>query len=151
MPGVGFADEVVYVQGAQAPIYAAPQLGKTPVAVVGQGTPLTVIGGNSRWHQVRGEGLDGWVVKFMVADQPPVTTQTASDTAMEALKKRARVRPSTYSSTAAARGLRAGGEGLQDAHAVDYQGVDEMEAFQPTAKAVTEFFKPDPEHDPEHE
>jgi hypothetical protein len=147
LPAAAWADKVVYVQGDRAPLYAAPQLGKTPVAVAVRGTPLTVVDGNSRWYQVRGEGLEGWVVKFMVSDQPPVTTQTGSDTAMEALMKRARVRPSAYSTTAAARGLRAKGDGLQDAHQVDYQGVAEMEGFQPTAEAVADFFQADPEHE----
>lgn len=139
--GGALASEVVYVQGDQAPLYAAPQLGKAPVAVVGQGTPLSVIGGNQRWYQVRGEGVDGWVVKFMVAGHPPAKAQAGSDVAMEVLLKRARVRPSTYSTTAAARGLRAGGGGLKEAYRVDYESVTQMEKTQPTAEAVADFFE----------
>lgn len=141
------AAETVYVQGDRAPLYGAPQLGKAPVAVVGQGTPLTVIGGNQRWFQVHGEGVDGWVVKFMVADHPPATSQTGSDAAMEVLLKRARVRPSTYSTTAAARGLRAGGKGLKEAYRVDYESVKKMENAQPTAEAVADFYDAEPNHE----
>jgi hypothetical protein len=141
------ADEVVYVQGQQAPLYAAPQLGKAPVAVVGQGTPLTVVGGNQRWYQVSGEGHAGWVVKFMVADHPPVNAQDGSNDAMEVLLKRSRVRPSTYSTTAAARGLRAGGGGLREAYQVDYESVAQMEQTQPTAEAVADFFDSESDHE----
>jgi hypothetical protein len=141
------AGERVYVQGDQAPIYAAPQLGKAPVAVVGKGTPLTVIGSNPRWYQVQGEGHEGWMVKFMVADHPPAESQAMSDSGKEILLKRARVRPSTYSTTAAARGLRAGGEGLKDADRVDYESVTLMEETQPTDEEVADFFDSEQGHD----
>jgi hypothetical protein len=145
--GGALAGEVVYVQGDQAPLYAAPQLGEAPVAVVAQGTPLTVIGGNHRWHQVRGAGYEGWVVKFMVADHPPAKSHAESQAAMEVLLKRTRVRPSTYSTTAAARGLRAGGKGLKEADEVDYDSVTRMENAQPTADEVTDFFDAEPDHE----
>jgi hypothetical protein len=115
--------------------------------MVGHGTALTIIDGNSRWYQVEGEGYKGWVVKLMVAHHPPVKQQAASEAAMEVLMKRARVRPSTYSTTAAARGLRDGGEGLQDAHQVDYGQVTEMEGFQPTEEAVADFIHSDAIHE----
>lgn len=139
-PGIGLANRVVYVQGAQAPLYAAPRLGGPPVILVGQGTPLTVTGENKRWYRVRGNQKSGWVVKFMVGDNPPVASDGVPDAAVEVLMQRARVRPSTYSTTAAARGLRAGGEGLVEAQGVDYQGVARMEGLQPTASEVTSFF-----------
>jgi hypothetical protein len=115
--------------------------------MVGHGTALTVIDGNNRWYRVEGEGYQGWVVKLMVAHHPPLKQQARSEAAMEALMKRARVRPSTYSTTAAARGLRDGGEGLADAHQVDYEQVTEMEDLQPTAEAVADFIHSDAVHD----
>jgi hypothetical protein len=141
------AGEIVYVQGEQAPLYAAPQLGKAPVAVVAQGTPLTVVGGNQRWYQVSAEGHEGWVVKFMVAAHPPVNAENQANDAMEVLLKRARVRPSTYSTTAAARGLRAGGKGIKEAYGVDYESVAQMEKSQPTAEEVADFFGSEPNHE----
>jgi hypothetical protein len=139
--GIGQAEKLVYVQGARAPLYPTPQLGKAPVAVVGQGTPLAVIAEKGRWYQVRGDRQTGWVVRFMVADHPPAPSPTVPGAAMDALKERARVRPSSYSTTAAARGLRAGDKGLGDAHGADYRQVAEMEGLQPSAEAVADFFR----------
>lgn len=137
------AEKIVYVQSAQAPLYSTAQLGKAPIKVLAHGTPLLVTAENTRWYGVTVAEHTGWVVKLMVADQPPVASQAATDTAMETLMKRARVRPSTYSTTAAARGLRAGGRGLKDADQVDYEGVTEMEKLQPDAAAVTNFIESD--------
>jgi hypothetical protein len=83
----------------------------------------------------------------MVAAHPPVNDQDGSNDAMEVLLKRARVRPSTYSTTAAARGLRAGGSGLREAYQVDYESVAQMEQTQPTAEAVADFFDSESDHE----
>jgi hypothetical protein len=137
------AEKIVYVQSAQAPLYSTAQLGKTPIEVIAHGTPMLVTAENSRWFKVTVDEHTGWVVKLMVSDHPPVASQAATDKAMETLMKRARVRPSTYGTTAAARGLRAGGRGLKEADQLDYESVAEMEALQPDAAAVANFISSD--------
>jgi hypothetical protein len=141
--GSAQAEKIVYVQSAQAPLYSSAQLGKTPIEVLAHGTAMVVTAENTRWYGVTVGEHTGWVVKLMVADHPPVASQAATDTAMETLMKRARVRPSTYSTTAAARGLRAGGRGVKDADQVDYESVTEMEKLQPDAAAVADFIESD--------
>lgn len=137
------AEKIVYVQSAQAPLYSSARLGKAPIEVLAHGTPLLVTAENARWYGVTVGEHAGWVVKLMVADHPPMASQTSKDTAMETLMKRARVRPSTYSSTAAARGLRSGGGGLKEADHLNYESVAEMEALQPNAAAVADFISSD--------
>jgi len=137
------AEKIVYVHSSQAPLYASARLGKPPVEVLAHGTAMVVTAEKKRWYGVRVEDRSGWVVKLMVADHPPVASESAPDAAMERLMQRARVRPSTYSTTAAARGLRAGGRGLEDAHGVDYDSVAQMEMLQPEAAAVADFIRSD--------
>lgn len=137
------AEKIVYVQSAQAPLYASAQLGKAPIEVLARGTAMRVTSENARWYGVTVAEHKGWVVKLMVADQPPLAAQATPDAAMETLMERARVRPSTYSTTAAARGLRAGGRGLKDAVQVDYDSVTQLEMLQPDPTAVAEFFSSD--------
>ncbi len=135
----------LYVHSVKAPIYVAPDISSGRVAVLKKGTKLTWIKEKGYWYKVDYNGKKGWVYKFMVKKGQPISKKSVYSRLKslfqkyEAQSDKARRRPSSYTATAAARGLKGKRRRFADKYNLDYISLEKMEAIEVTDDEAIEF------------
>ncbi len=135
----GSRAETVYVHSKVAPVMDRPGLGARKVAQLSQGDQLESDVQQNGWYHVVLDKGGGWVNRLMVKKFPPALKGTISKQTEEHLAQRARVRPSSLATTAAARGLRASRTRSSLRLRSDYEALEKMEKFRVSQQEVCRF------------
>lgn len=143
-PAISLAVDL-YVQSAKAPIYLAPDAGSGKLAEVKKGTKINGISEKGYWYNVSYKNKKGWMYKFMVKKEPPVDSTSLYSKLRSLFRKyelfsdRSRRRSSSYSATAAARGLKAKRKRFADQYRLDYTALGKMEASEASDNDALKF------------
>jgi len=135
----------LYVHSAKAPLYQAPSIGSKKVTNLKKGTKVIGIEEKENWYKVEYEGKDGWVYKLMVKKAPPLETKglfarlKASFRKVAVLRAKSRRRPSSYTTTAAARGLKDKRSRFAQKYELDYDALEKMESINISDAEALEF------------
>lgn len=134
------AEQVLYVQSAQAKLMAAPDFNAAALQVLEKGASVTVVKEQGRWLQVHTQSADGWIPKLLLANHPPIEKFSVLKGNQEHLEKSARRRASTNVTAAATRGLRSDDRTrISDQGQPDYTELEKMEAVDIPTQEVLEF------------
>lgn len=99
------AEGVVYVQSVQASVLSEPEFGADLQFKVERGAELKVIEQQQTWYQVGTPQGQGWIYHLQVAANPPREKISLLASQENDLAKGARRRASSFTTSAAARGL----------------------------------------------
>lgn len=133
-----FAQEY-YVQSTQAPLWRMPSFAAEKLILVPRGTKVEVLEEQQGWLGVKYHNHSGWMLKLMLATQPPASEKVADQQAMQLMEERSRLRPSAYASTAAARGLMTKEAGFGKKLDTDFEAVAVMESFRVSQQDALNF------------
>ena len=142
IPAVVLAYDL-YVQSVKAPVYAMPDMASGVLATYQKGTKLTGIESKGNWHMVKVDDGTGWVYRFLVSEQPPLDTEETDALLNQYsdFSTNARRRPSSYTTAAAARGLREKDRHFAEKYALDYEALKKVESFKITDQELASFIK----------
>ena len=135
----------LYVHSVKAPLYQEPSIGSKRIINLKKGTKVTGIEEDANWYRVRYRGKDGWVYKLMVKKTPPLKTKglfarlKSTFRKIHIFREKSRRRPSSYTTTAAARGLRNRGSGFAQKYQLDYDALEKMESIEISDTEALEF------------
>jgi uncharacterized protein YgiM (DUF1202 family) len=126
----------LYVHSVKAPLYQKPSMGSKKIIELKKGTKVTGLQEKANWYKVRHKGRDGWVYRLMVQKRPPLETKGLFNRLksmfrrIHVLREKSRRRPSSYTTTAAARGLRDKRRRFADKYRLDYEAVEKIESIE---------------------
>ena len=135
----------LYVNSFKAPIYKAPFIGSKKIIELKKGTKVTGIEEKSDWYRIRYGGKNGWVYKLMVRKTPPLETKSLFGRLktlahkVRVLREKSRRRPSSYTTTAAARGLRDKRKRFAEKYRLDYDALEKVESIEISNTEALEF------------
>lgn len=141
LAGAVQAEELVYVRGLKADIYAEPSFAAPQVATFAKGAEMVKLEERPRWYRVRYREVTGWVAKLLISTQPPAARIGAirADTEIGAGARR---RASAVATAGAARGLAADDRRRLSAdNTTDYNALSYMEGIDPSEEEVVEFLR----------
>lgn len=136
--GESFAQEY-YVQSTQAPLWRMPSFAAEKLILIPRGGKVEVLEEQQGWLGVQYKDRNGWMLKLMLAPQPPVDQKVVDQQVMQLMDERSRLRPSAYASTAAARGLMTKEAGFGDKIDTDFEAVAVMESFRASMQDALDF------------
>jgi len=126
----------LYVNSIKATIYHDPSIGSKKITVLSKGIKIQGLKLEGYWYKVVHNGVAGWVYKFMVKKTPPIDSNNlyaklrSSFSRGRSLGQSARKRPSAYTTTAAARGLKEKRKRFSSKYLLDYDSLEKMEAIE---------------------
>ncbi len=126
----------LYVHSVKAPVYVAPDIRSGKIVEIGKGTKITGLKEKGYWHKVTYKGKKGWIYKFMVKKEPLLNKKNIYARLKSFFRKvegrsgKSRRRSSSYTATAAARGLKEKRKRFADKHYLDYSAVEKMESIE---------------------
>jgi len=135
----------LYVHSVKAPIYQAPSIGSKKIIELKKGTKVTGIEENANWYKIRYGGQNVWIYKLMVKKTPPLETKNLFARLktlahkVQVLREKSRRRPSSYTTTAAARGLRDKRKRFADKYRLDYDALEKIESIEISDTEALEF------------
>jgi len=135
----------LYVHSVKAPLYQTPSIGSKKIIELKKGAKVIGIEEKTSWYKVRYEGKDGWVYKLMVKKTPPLETKglftrlKSLFRRIHVLREKSRRRPSSYTTTAAARGLRDKRQRFADKYRLDYEALEKIESIEISDNQALEF------------
>jgi len=135
----------LYVHSVKAPIYATPAMSSEKLTEIPKGTKLTGTGENPSWYEVRYKDVHGWVYKLMVKKSPPMEKVGVFSRLkslfhkIHTLRGKSRRRPSSFTTTAAARGLREKRERFSDKYQLAYTSLERLESIEISENEALEF------------
>ena len=126
-----FAEQIstMYIHSAKAPVYAEPNNTSEKIMQLNAGTEIQVLDKKGFWYLINYQGKSGWIFKLMVRDKPPRTIRAINVNQLAELESKARRRPSAYTTTASARGLKAKRERFAGKYKTDYSALERLEAM----------------------
>ncbi|MFO7605398.1 MAG: SH3 domain-containing protein [Desulfurivibrionaceae bacterium] len=133
------AEELIYVRGLKADVYAEPSFAARQLATFAKGDEMVKLAGGNRWYKVRYGEVTGWVAKLLVSAQPARAGKGVikADTGIGASARR---RASAVATAGAARGLAADDRRRLSAdNTTDYSALSYMEGINPPEAVVIEF------------
>ncbi|MCP4748748.1 MAG: hypothetical protein GY874_21820 [Desulfobacteraceae bacterium] len=136
-----------YVKSKQAFLWAEPNFQAEKTGVLQQGQVVEIKQSQRGWSFVSHDQLQGWTMQMMLGDKPVTAVSTEEKQAREEFAKRARIRPSSYATTAAARGLREKKDEFSSGLKCDYDALTKMESMQVDDQTAIEFIKKVQLHD----
>ena len=139
-----------YVQSRQAPIWESPNFQADKSGVLDQGQTVEVIEEKGGWVHLRCQEHEGWVPRMMIGTTPPEEAGVKDQQALESLEQRARLRPSAFASTAAARGLMDKKENFSQGLALDFPAVEKMESWRVSDEDAARFLEEGNKHEAKH-
>lgn len=124
-----------YVQSVHADIYQAPTLNSVKTMSLLKGDAVDVIKESGAFYMVSFEGSKGYIYKFLV-DRRKVSSSEKLYSRLrsffqkiESVSGKSRRRPSSYTSTAAARGLRDKRKNFAGSYTSDYESLSRFESI----------------------
>jgi uncharacterized protein YgiM (DUF1202 family) len=135
----------LYVHSVKAPIYATPSMSSEKLTEIPKGTKLTGTSENPSWYEVQYKNVNGWVYKLMVKKSPPMEKTGVFSRLkslyhkIHTLREKSRRRPSSFTTTAAARGLREKRERFSDKYQLAYTSLERLESIEISDNEALEF------------
>jgi len=135
----------LYVHSVKAPIYKTRSIGSKKIIELKKGTKVNGIREKGNWYYVRYRGKTGWIYKLMVKKSPPLETKKffvrlkSIFSRIHVLRDKSRRRPSSYTTVAAARGLKDKRKRIVDKYRLDYEALEKMESIEISDNEVQEF------------
>ena len=143
-PAISHSFEL-YVHSIKASLYQAPSISSKEIIELKKGTKVIGTQEKANWYKVRYEDKDGWVYKLMVRKTPPLETKRLFARLkslfhrIHELREKSRRRPSSYTTTAAARGLRDKRQRFADKYGHDYDALEKIESIEISDTEALEF------------
>lgn len=134
--------ETWYVHAANAQLKAEPKMDGAQVASLKRGDTLQVVSNQGVWYEVEVNGKKGWISKLFIGKNKPVgQAELANDAGDMSVAKSNRRRSSSYSVSAATRGLTAGARLREnrEQYRADEQALQKMENQKIDKKEVQKF------------
>ncbi len=137
-----------YVHSTNAAVYKSPSMRSKKITTLEKGIKIEVTKTKGAWYRIKPKtksGHTGWVYKFLVSKKPVTKSSKLYSRLksffykIESISKKSRRRPSSYTSTAAARGLREKREHFAKKYKADYKSLEKIEAIEISDKAAMEF------------
>jgi len=135
----------LYVHSVKAPIYTTPAMSSEKLVEIPKGTKLIGTGENPSWYEVQYKDVHGWVYKMTVKKSPPME-KTGIFSRLKSLfhkistlRGKSRRRPSSFTTTAAARGLREKRERFSDKYQLAYSSLERLESIEISENEALEF------------
>lgn len=139
-----------YVHSMNASVYKMPSMKSKKLVTLDKGAQLQVTKSKGAWYKVKtttGKQTSGWIYKFMVRKKPITNSSKLYSKLrsffykIESISKKSRRRPSSYTSTAAARGLREKRRHFAEKYNSDYDALEVIESIEITDEEAIAFLK----------
>lgn len=143
-PAISYSFDL-WVHSFKAPLYQTPSISSKKIIELEKGTNVIGIEEKENWYKVKYKGKDGWVYKLMVRKTPPLETKDLFAKLKslfhktDVLREKSRKRPSSYTTTAAARGLREKRQRFADKYGHDYDALEKIESIEISDTEALEF------------
>jgi len=131
----------MYVISETAPVYSSPKLSAEKVGYLKKGELVQTQKFQNNWFNIEANGMKGWVYMFMLNKKPPLDATKISLEEAKSIKNESRLRPSTLTVAAAARGFRENRERLKGSNVGNYENLKKMESFKVKPKDLEEFIR----------
>ncbi|MDY7035414.1 MAG: SH3 domain-containing protein [Thermodesulfobacteriota bacterium] len=129
----------LYIHSVKAPLYQSPSIGSQKVTDVQKGEKLIGIQEKRGWYEVIYKNKKGWIYKLMARKIPPFDKKGLHEKDIEELSYKARRRSSAFTTTAAARGLKAKRKRFADKYQLDCDALIKMESIQISDEEANDF------------
>jgi hypothetical protein len=129
----------LFVQSHTAPMFKTPSLTGAKLATLNQGTKVTALKKQGMWWQIQHQKVIGWIYALMLKNTPPQSSLDITSDQIDQMAQTARKRPSSYASTAAARGLMNQRKRLGQKLGYDYTALGKMESYAVSDEETLEF------------
>ena len=143
-PALSFSFDL-YVHSVKAPIYTTPAMSSEKLMEIPKGTKLIGTSENPSWYEVQYKDIHGWVYKLMVKKSPPMEKAgifyrlKSLFHKIHTLRGKSRRRPSSFTTTAAARGLREKRKRFSDKYQLAYSSLERLESIEISENEALEF------------
>ena len=119
-----------YVRSYLVHTLKSPKIGANRIETLKRGTKVTVLSKDGAWFKIKATNNAGWVSQLSLSKKKPSNRVSLLASEVE-LSKTARKRASTYTSTAAARGLSESASKRISGQVVpNFEAVKKMETWQ---------------------
>lgn len=129
----GVHAEVAYVHSSRAAVHSRPSMNSPSVGTLSKGDTVQILGEKGSWSEIEHGQGQGFIYSFLLNKQPVSSREKVYSrlrsffSKIESISGKSRRRPSSYTATAAARGLREKREHFAALYKSDY---DSLEAFE---------------------
>lgn len=130
---------VMYIHSLKAPVYAQPNNGSEKIMELKAGAKIHILEEKGFWYLIAHTGKTGWIFKLLVRDTSPKDLRQINVNQMADLESKARKRPSAYTTTASARGLKAKRDRFASQYKSDYHALEQMESMTITMEEADKF------------
>ena len=143
-PAISYSFDL-YVHSVKASLYKTPSISSKEIIELKKGTKIIGIEEKANWYKARYKDKDGWVYRLMVRKTPPLETKNlyvrlkSLFHKTDVLREKSRRRPSSYTTTAAARGLRDKRQRFADKYGHDYDALEKIESIEISDTEALEF------------
>ncbi|HSO66435.1 MAG TPA: SH3 domain-containing protein [Desulfatirhabdiaceae bacterium] len=120
---------VMYIHSVKAPVYADSNNQSEKIMELKTGEKIHVLEEKGFWYLIAHGEKTGWIFKLMVRDKPPADFREINVNQMAELESKARKRPSAYTTTASARGLKAKRDRFAGQYKNDYYALEQLESM----------------------
>jgi len=134
-------EKTMYVHSAKAPVYSQPNIQSEKVMELKAGMKILVLEEKGFWYHMVHRENTGWIFKLMVRDNPPKNYRKINVSQLEDLTSKARRRPSAYTTTASARGLKKKRDRFASQYKNDYHALENMESMLITTEEADNFIR----------
>ena len=131
----------LFIQSRTAPMFKTPSLAGVKLRMLNQGTKVTALKKQGMWWQIQHDQVIGWIYALMLKSAPPQSPLDITSDQIDQMSQTARKRPSSYASTAAARGLMNQHKRLGQKLGYDYAALRKMESYAANDEEILEFMK----------
>jgi uncharacterized protein YraI len=127
--------ETAYVHSARADVHERPSMGSPTVGQLSSGDAVEILGNKGSWTEINYAGGQGFVYSFLLNARPASSKEKVYSrlrsffSKIESISGKSRRRPSSYTATAAARGLREKREHFAALYQSDYDSLAAFEAI----------------------
>jgi hypothetical protein len=136
-----------YVQSIRADVYTQPSIGSKKVTSLSKGDMLNVMTEQGPFYKVETGNQTGYVYKLLLGNTPVSGSAKLYSRLqsffgrIETITEKSRRRPSSYTATAAARGLREKREHFAKLYKSDYESLERFEAIAISDEEALDFLK----------
>lgn len=127
--------ETAYVHSSQADVYTEPALSAHKSTRLFNGDKVTIVNRKGSWCEIEHEAGKGYIYAFLLKSEPVKTKSRLYSRLrsffhkIESISSKSRRRPSSYTATAAARGLRDKRRHFAELYNSDYDTLEKFEAI----------------------
>ena len=126
---------IAYVQSIHADVHQSPTMKSPKTMSLVKGDSVEVVKENGSFYQISFEGSTGYIYRFLVSTQKIGSSEKLYSKLqsffhkIESVSGKSRRRPSSYTATAAARGLRDKRRNFAESYTSDYESLARFEAL----------------------